>query len=611
MSFPPARCSVPGLVALLVAAHPILMPPAAGAQVLEPAADPVPPPVLSRVEGPVQLTRAAQAEEALANMPLLDGDRLTAAAEGRFAIRWPDGSRLFADDRTTLDLVGPERLRLVQGRVRIDLAAGAPALDIETRGGSVRIEGAARVEIRTVDDPSGSYGWVGVDEGEAVVTTDAGLLTVPAGAVAEARGLAGPRLLAERYVPPRGAFARWVAGETEAPPATASPDEPPLPEDVQPYADVLAPYGTWGVEPGYGQVWYPTVGPDWRPYSSGVWRHVGRFGWFWVGADPWAWPTHHFGRWGFSPRGRWFWIPMRGWSPAWVVWAVGPGFVSWCPLGLDGGPVFGAPFWRGRADSFPWWRGWTTIPSREFGSTHPVSRLAVDVRRLGEPELGAFVVQRVPPVLNRRAVARGGGQPGSSLAWPARVPGVRPGQIPSGAVPPDETASPDPAYRPGPASPVVPGTWSIPRGEAVIPLGRARGTWAVPRGRQVMPADAPPEEHMVPGAPALVPRPNDPSPYERARPYMRRPAPGASGTGEGDPAERPAARPRRPDSSREDGAAPPAAAIGRPARSSAPPDPTSGAAVPTRRAGEAPSRAPAARSGSGAITRPPAPRSGR
>lgn len=611
MSFASARCRVPGRAALLAAACALLVPALAGSQVSDAAADLVPPPVLSRVDGQVHLTRAAQAEEALANMPLVDGDRLAGAAGGRFAIRWPDGSRLFADERTTLDLVGPGRLRLVQGRVRIDLASGADALHVETPGGSVRVDGGARVEIRAADAAAGAYGWVGVDEGEAVATTDAGLLTIPAGAVADLRGLAGPRLLAERYVPPRDDFARWLAGEVDSPAADAAAGAPPLPEDVQPYADALAPYGTWGIEPGYGQVWYPAVGPDWRPYASGVWRHVGRFGWFWVGADPWAWPTHHFGRWGFSSQGRWFWVPRRGWSPAWVIWAVGPGFISWCPLGVDGGPVFGAPFWRGRSGPIHfWWRGWTTVPAGAFGSTSPVARVAIDGRQLGEPELGAFVVQRVPPFLNRTAVARGTWPPGSSLARPAGPRDARSMRFPPGTVGSDGIGNRDhPADRSPSASPVAPGTWSIPRGEAVMPIGRAPGTWTVPRGRQVMPITGTPEE---PGTrrPVAGPRPGEPSPYERALPYMQRPAPGAPGTGEAESAGRPAGRPRRPDPGPGDAGAPPPAALGQPARPSAAPSGSGrGLAAPARRSAEPPETL-AGTSGSAAREAPSSPRAG-
>jgi len=595
MSFASARRSLRGLAALVVAVLAIQPPGSAGAQVSDAAADVIPPPVLSRVEGPVHITRAARVEEALPNMPLVEGDRVASSQDGRFAIRWPDGSRLFADGRTTLDLVDAGRLRLVEGRLRIDLAAAADGLLVETSGGNIRIGGGARAEVRAIDDPSGRYGWVGVDEGEAVVTTEAGLLSVPAGSVAEARGLDGPRLLGEPYAPPRDAFGQWLAGVTESPAMDESAGASSLPEELQPYAGTLAPHGAWGTEPGYGRVWYPTVGPDWRPYSAGVWRYVGRFGWFWVGAEPWAWPTHHFGRWGFSPRGRWFWIPRRGWSPAWVVWAVGPGFVSWCPLGLDGGPVFGAPFWRGRHDPLrPWWRGWTTISARDFGSTRPVTRVAIDGRRLGEAELGAFVVQRVPPIHRPLWTARSRPQPGLAPASPPIGPS---GRMPFGAAgSAGGGSSREAADRPGSGAAVTPGTWSIPRGEAVIPLGRARGTWTVPRGRQVMPVDGPLDVRTVPpGRLPVVPRSSEPSPYERARPYMSRPPAGPADPGDqAQPAARPVRRFQQPHPGRAGEGAPPPASIRLPSPVSAPESrPGPPVVAPPRATGSpSPARAP-------------------
>ena len=35
----------------------------------------------------------------------------------------------------------------------------------------------------------------------------------------------------------------------------------------------------------------------------------------------------------------WYWIPGRTWGPAWVSWAVGGGYVGWCPLGWRDRPV--------------------------------------------------------------------------------------------------------------------------------------------------------------------------------------------------------------------------------------------------------------------------------
>ena len=97
--------------------------------------------------------------------------------------------------------------------------------------------------------------------------------------------------------------------------------------------------GSWQYEAPYGYVWYPSVASDWRPYYNGSWSAVPSYGWTWIGTDAWSWPTHHYGRWGYG-RNAWFWIPGRTWSAAWVTWASATDYVSWCPLGFDGRPVF-------------------------------------------------------------------------------------------------------------------------------------------------------------------------------------------------------------------------------------------------------------------------------
>ena len=89
-------------------------------------------------------------------------------------------------------------------------------------------------------------------------------------------------------------------------------------------------------------------------------------------------------------------MPARVWGPAWVHWAVSPGYMSWCALGRSGDPVFGHFGLRGSYDGnhVDPWRGWTVIPRQHFGSRMPVHRVAVDGRRLDGAARGAFAVQR-------------------------------------------------------------------------------------------------------------------------------------------------------------------------------------------------------------------------
>jgi len=151
-----------------------------------------------------------------------------------------------------------------------------------------------------------------------------------------------------------------------------------LPDDLQRYGPEFDANGAWSYDASYGNVWYPRVAADWRPYYNGSWASVPSYGWTWIGADSWAWPTHHYGRWGFG-HNAWFWIPGRAWSAAWVSWGLADDYVSWCPLGFDGRPVFALSLGFGARSLF----GWTVVPRNRFGfRAFDARRFAIDPHRL-------------------------------------------------------------------------------------------------------------------------------------------------------------------------------------------------------------------------------------
>ena len=188
-----------------------------------------------------------------------------------------------------------------------------------------------------------------------------------------------------------------------------------LPQELNVYGTTLDQYGSWQYAAPYGYVWYPAVPVDWRPYYYGYWSPVRSYGWTWIGVDAWAWPTHHYGRWGYV-NSRWFWIPGRTWSAAWVSWGSAPGYVSWCPLGFDGRPVFALSAGYGNP-----WAGWTILPRANFGvHGYYAHRNAIDPRRVAATT--RFAVQNVPPVppIRQRVIT---GTPASAgIAVPRQSP---------------------------------------------------------------------------------------------------------------------------------------------------------------------------------------------
>ena len=101
---------------------------------------------------------------------------------------------------------------------------------------------------------------------------------------------------------------------------------------VSDFYEPLTTHGRWEVVGRHGRVWIPGgVETDWRPYSDGYWQHTDA-GWYWASSEPWAWATYHSGRWDVSPQFGWFWVPQTQWSPAWVSWHSGGGYIGWAPL---------------------------------------------------------------------------------------------------------------------------------------------------------------------------------------------------------------------------------------------------------------------------------------
>lgn len=390
-----------------------------------------PPPHALPLEGVVYLERETERVEMDGAEPLVEGDRLD-TGEGRAEIRWPDGSVAIASADTVVDLVDPSRLRLVRGLLRVRIAAGA-ALSIDASPGTVSfllpgdyvvgLEAAATNRLRAM-----------VVRGQAVVENANGSARFSAGEQVDLDDQGRPEAARAVAWAGGGEFLEWADARLTAETRDRA-SRGYLPGELAGYADLFDEHGSWAEEAGYGMVWYPTVAAGWEPYTQGRWREVGRYGTTWVGRDRWSWPTHHYGRWGYAPHGRWFWIPGRQWAPAWVSWAVGPGYVGWSPLGWNDQPVFS--FSSGYGSGASSWGGWTIVGNDAFVGSRRADRYRVDTRQFDRGLFGAFVTQRVPPRFGSTVGAGRRGHPGPG-GPPYGAPGyVAPGYGPGGPPPPE------------------------------------------------------------------------------------------------------------------------------------------------------------------------------
>jgi hypothetical protein len=132
-----------------------------------------------------------------------------------------------------------------------------------------------------------------------------------------------------------GAGAHVAAGEVPAP--EADPADPGYAigsvtdEEID---TTLAPYGQWVETEDYGRVWRPdatVVGVDFTPYETcGTWVYTDH-GWTFTCDWDWGWLPFHYGQWAWISDA-WCWVRDYTWSPAWVEWRSGSGYVGWRPL---------------------------------------------------------------------------------------------------------------------------------------------------------------------------------------------------------------------------------------------------------------------------------------
>ena len=268
---------------------------------------------------------------------------------------------------------------------------------IDTPVASATTNGPGEYRVALLSAPGGPEIELAVFRGSTSLSTEHGSTTAGAGERTLARDLAAPSYPFPFNSARFDAFDRWLTQRREARLGTRSAQY--LPRDLHMYSGTFDRYGSWYYQQPHGYVWYPAVAPTWRPYYRGYWASLRPYGWTWIGHDIRAWPTHHYGRWGFA-QNKWFWIPDRHWAPAWVAWSAAPGFVGWCPLGFDGGPVFALTMVFGNP-----WTGWVQVPSPFFGGYEFVAhKYAVAPEVI--PANTSFTVSSKPPVSPPHAVPR-------------------------------------------------------------------------------------------------------------------------------------------------------------------------------------------------------------
>ena len=167
----------------------------------------------------------------------------------------------------------------------------------------------------------------------------------PAPAPAQGQAVAGQPGPAPQTASPAPA----PSGAPDASPATGGLNSAVV--DLTSFEAPLTPYGTWMDLPGVGHVWRPNpmvVGAGFRPYATGGHWAYTEAGWAFVSDFDWGWAPFHYGHWWFDQAAGWVWLPGHVWSPAWVRWRDGGGYLGWAPMAPNGWELRGqepAAFW--------------------------------------------------------------------------------------------------------------------------------------------------------------------------------------------------------------------------------------------------------------------------
>jgi hypothetical protein len=357
---------------------------------------------VSFVQGSVQLLagQGSDFQQAVMNMPVLDGSRLQTGGDGQAEVEFGDGSvaRLTPNSGLQFDHLGQDRVQLTQlsglSYYEFNVGDGHPPFSVQFN--NLSVQPTANSILRVGLDA----GWeVAVLSGSVNVQGDA----IPGVTVSENQSIrAGADNSGAPYTVAQGingdSWDNWNQDRDQAIAQEASQQTPVRDDSANPQNENwndLDADGNWYPVEGAGNVWVPAgVGAGWDPYGSGYWAYYPTIGYTWVSGYPWGWLPYHCGAWGYYPFG-WGWAPGgcgRVWHPVTVVRTYPPGWTTPVRPIFHGG-IHPLPAQRliavdrGPVAKGPWGTGGVPRPDHEQAlnfdgrTLAPVDRL--DVRTQG------------------------------------------------------------------------------------------------------------------------------------------------------------------------------------------------------------------------------------
>jgi hypothetical protein len=351
------------------------------------------------------------------NLPVFPGDEVITSRSGRSEIRLSDGNVIALDRgtdvrfRSILDSYDGNAsqtvIELRYGHVIVQRTEyGTDFVRLDSENASYVASSEA---VYAVDSSNGSDR-VSVFDGSVEVRTPQRTSRVRAGEEAKV-DQDGPYDVVSQEYSTADEFEQWYLRRAER---YSHGSSRYLDRSIA-YADYdLASNGSWTYVGSYGTwAWRPRVAAGWRPFFYGEWVLGLGGNLIWTSYEPWGWVPYHYGRWAYDAMYGWVWLPGSGYSPAWVYWMYGPGYIGWAPAGWWDcyRPYYDwsyRPYTRNGWDRY-WgvagpvrpgdidFRPWTFLDSRHFvGQRVDRGSVPVDVvrDRLRRPDAGG------PPVVS-------------------------------------------------------------------------------------------------------------------------------------------------------------------------------------------------------------------
>jgi hypothetical protein len=290
---------------------------------------------VSFVQGSVQLLagQGANFEQAVMNMPVLDGSRLQTGGDGQAEVEFGDGSvaRLTPNSSLQFGHLGQDQVQLQQlsglSYYEFNVGEGHPPFDVQFA--NIDLQPTANSILRVGMDA----GWeVAVISGSVHVQGNA----VPPADVAENQSIRAADNSGAPYTLAQGitgdSWDNWNQDRDQAIAQEAAQQTPVRDGSANPQNENwndLDANGNWYPDDSGSNVWVPAgVGAGWDPYGSGYWGYYPTFGYTWISGYPWGWLPYHCGIWNYYSFG-WGWAPggCGGiWHPVIVVRNYPPGW---------------------------------------------------------------------------------------------------------------------------------------------------------------------------------------------------------------------------------------------------------------------------------------------